>query len=219
MDGKNILKKIYTATPYVIVAVAAVIALWINRAMIPFDSVPYKNLRTYGLGDDELYELLSEKGLEPDIDMTVDLNVAEQAVCDYLNTKYRVPAGLQPVVLDESLCKYADIRAKEAYYKWSHERPDGTYMTDMLYELAHHPISVGENLSTMNIDNNAMEECFGWYPDSTVEDQLKMHFDAYTLSDEGHYENMMHPKNSKCGIGVFYDEEHHLLYICDLYMN
>ena len=219
MNGKLILKKIYTCIPYLIVAVAVFTALWINRAMIPYDAIPYRNMRAYGMGNEELFEYLAQKGLQPDIDMTVDLTAAKQAACDYLNTKYRVPEGLQPVELDESLCKYADIRAKEAYYKWSHERPDGTYLPQILFDISHQSISIGENLSTMNIDNKGMEGEFGWYPDSTVEDQLKMHIDSYTLSDEGHYENMMHPDNSKCGIGVFYDEEHHLLYICDLYMN
>ncbi len=218
MDRNGIIEKLYDALPYVIVSVAIIIALGINRDLIPYGTIPYENMTEYGMGIDEMLEYLSRKGLEPEIDMTVDLTAAKQAACDYLNTKYRIPAGVKPVVLDESLCKYADMRAKEIYYKWSHERPDGTNIVDILFEMDH-SISIGENLQVRNVDNKDNEEDFGWYPESTVEDQLKMHIDCYTLSDEGHYENMMHPKNAKCGIGVFYDEEHHLMYVCDLYMD
>ncbi len=204
-----------------IVATALVIAIVVSG--IRFSPQKAKmSLVDNSLADldaDDFNEYLEEKGLEPEIDMTVDIVEARQVACDYFNEKYRIPNGLQPVKIDESLCKLADVRAKEICYVWGHDRADGTQIVDDVFDIGKGKRSIGENISTMNFDNKGNEELFGWYAESTLEDQLKMHIDGYTVSTSGHYENMMHPTNANYGIGVFYDEKHHTLFICDLYMN
>lgn len=61
----------------------------------------------------------------------------------------RTQKGLPKLILDDSLTKIAEVRANEASFKWSHERPNGEQGSDMIARNKWR----GENLSYVNSSN------------------------------------------------------------------
>ncbi len=133
-----------------------------------------------------------------------DFRSAKEDAVMYLNETYRIPAGLQPVELDENLCKYADLRAKENFFNiyingdniYPHLNTAGTY-TCFLSPKDSAIEHAGENLL---VEYVYVED--DW-DNSTIENALKDQFVNYSFSEKGHYECMMYPSDNHCGIGFY----------------
>lgn len=72
-----------------------------------------------------------------------------------LNQK-RYQRDIAPVALDDNLTAFANLRAEEIASKFSHERPDGTYITDE---------GVSKEIITMSYYPNPYEAVTRWFGD------------------------------------------------------
>lgn len=93
----------------------------------------------------------------------------------------RESIGLKPLVMDDSLCKSADIRAKEVAVKFAHERPDNTGFFTVIQEGGYAGENIGMGYTT---PDEAMK---GW------------------MTSPGHMANILDPKFTK--IGVAYNDD------------
>ena len=114
-------------------------------------------------------------------------NAAEFAseVTKYVNIE-RENVGLQPLELDENLCRVANMRAVEIVQSFSHERPDGTSWYTLLREenIPYH--IAGENIAAGFAT-----------PEKVVNAWMK---------SEGHRANILSSDFKKIGIGFYYED-------------
>ena len=115
---------------------------------------------------------------------------------DYIN-QIRRAEGVGEVVADERLMEAARVRAKELSELFSHNRPNGTGGTTVIYEYLDGMWYRGENI--------AMNSRFSPYGT----------FMAFYNSD-GHRNTMLDAGFSIVGIGYYYAEDG-LLYCCQLF--
>lgn len=104
----------------------------------------------------------------------------------YVN-EYRKKVGAKPLTLDYNLSLVATIRAMEMAYtdNMDHIRPNGKNCFSVFDELKmKHPSISGENIAAGYSNPQAVAQ--GWRE-----------------SKEGHYENMINPKFTKVGLGMF----------------
>lgn len=100
-----------------------------------------------------------------------------------LVNKYRNQNGLASVTLDSSLCKAADIRAKEIKSSFSHTRPNGSSCFTVLSELGISYGGAGENIA---------------YGQSTPEEVM-----TAWMNSDGHRANILGSSFTKLGVGVY----------------
>lgn len=100
-----------------------------------------------------------------------------------LVNQVRADAGVEPVVLDSTLCRAASMRAVEMDYAdaFSHTRPNGTKCFTVLsyYQIGYG--AAGENIG------------YGYGSPSSVVNGWK--------NSQGHYENLVNPRFRKMGVG------------------
>ena len=110
----------------------------------------------------------------------------------------RAGHGLPALILDDTACRLAFVRATEAASQWSHTRPNGQAYHSVFpeYEVPW-PKCVGENLA-----NHVVEDAQGIV-------------DAW-MQSEGHRRNILHPDFTGVGIAVYYCGEKH--YIANLFV-
>lgn len=103
-----------------------------------------------------------------------------QKVLELVN-KERKAQGLNEMVLDDSLCNAAGIRANEIITKFSHTRPDGTSCFSVLKELGISYRTTGENIASgYRTPEQVMD---GW------------------MNSEGHRANILSANFNKLGVG------------------
>ena len=98
---------------------------------------------------------------------------------------------LGTLMLDEDLCKAAQIRANEIVSKFSHTRPNGTSCFTVLKELSISYSAVGENIAA---GNKSGERTF-----------LQWKEDNEKYSGQGHRRNMLEKNFTRIGIAYAYD--------------
>lgn len=103
----------------------------------------------------------------------------------------RASVGAGKLNIDNTLSKYAAIRAKEASVNWSHTRPDGTQGCDMIPSGKYR----AENLSCR------IYSSFG-YTQKEQESAADAMFDNLKGSP-AHYDNMIYKKFTKIGISTY----------------
>ena len=87
----------------------------------------------------------------------------QERVLELMN-KERAAVGASALILDETLCKAAAIRAEEITRKFSHERPDGTRYVSLLNELGIVNKAGAENIAEGFL--SADEVMSGWMKSS-----------------------------------------------------
>lgn len=93
----------------------------------------------------------------------------------------REKEGLEPLVLDETLCKFSTIRAEETFEWFEHQRPDGRPWYTLLDDNNFEYYKGGENIAA------------GYKsPEMVV---------AAWMESEGHRANIMNPDYHKIGVG------------------
>lgn len=109
----------------------------------------------------------------------------------------RTANGLPPLVLDETLCRLAYVRAQEAAVQWSHTRPNGKPCYSVYEEFNIQRIFwTGENLAYYALQDAQL------IADSWME-------------SEGHRKNILYPKYTAAGMAVFWSGETY--YIANLF--
>lgn len=104
----------------------------------------------------------------------------QQKVLELVN-KERKAQGLNEMVLDDSLCSAAGIRANEIITLFSHTRPDGTSCFSVLKELGISYRATGENIASgYRTPEQVMD---GW------------------MNSEGHRANILSSNFNKLGVG------------------
>ena len=97
----------------------------------------------------------------------------------------REKEGLVPLELDETLCRYATIRAEESIALFAHDRPDGRPWFTILDDNNVDYMKGGENIAA------------GYKSPEIV-------VNAW-MNSEGHRANIMNPNFRKIGVGYVYD--------------
>lgn len=107
----------------------------------------------------------------------------------------RKNAGIEPLKLDGTLAKAAQVRAEEITQKWGHTRPDGQDPRTAVYEIdkTYKTKSISENISS-------------WYSPETV-------VYGWMNSTKGHKENMLNSKWKYAGVG--YEDYHWVMMFSD----
>lgn len=100
---------------------------------------------------------------------------------------YREANGARRLVLDETLCKLAYIRAEEQIEQEGHTRPDGTMAWSVCYEYGYAHNNFGENIAIGT--------------DSTSERMMNG-----LRNSPGHNENMLRRQWERIGVGMYTDE-------------
>ena len=100
-----------------------------------------------------------------------------------LINKNRNQNNINDLVMDETLCGLAAVRACEASKKWSHERPNGTRFYTVFSDYNVRITKVGENLAKGSLD-----------PETLV--------NAWMNSDS-HKENILNGEYTKTGIAIY----------------
>ncbi|MCQ2589360.1 MAG: CAP domain-containing protein [Treponema sp.] len=95
------------------------------------------------------------------------------------------------LILDEELCKAAQIRVNEVVKKFDHERPNGKKWYTVLNECSIVAYSSGENIAAGNKSGKATF--------------LQWKEDDKKYSGQGHRRNMLNPDFTKIGIAYTYD--------------
>lgn len=103
---------------------------------------------------------------------------AVQTVFELVN-EAREAEGVAPLVLDDDLCKAAQIRAKELNELYSHTRPDGRDGDSVLDDNNIKWMTMGENIAGVNRTEDVMP---GW------------------MNSSGHRKNILNQKFIKVGI-------------------
>ena len=109
--------------------------------------------------------------------------IAEEVI--RLTNAEREKAGLNPLEMDDSLMKAADVRVKEMGESFSHTRPDGRKFVTAVEEAGYPNSYVGENIA------------FG-VGDAKSALSLWMY-------SEGHKQNILNPDYEKMGAAYIYD--------------
>ena len=109
--------------------------------------------------------------------------IAEEVV--RLTNKEREKAGLNPLKMDDSLMKAADVRVKEMGESFSHTRPDGTKFTTAVEEAGFSGSYLGENGSAGK---------------STAD-----YIVSSWMKSEGHQANIMNPNFNYIGVAYNYN--------------
>jgi len=118
--------------------------------------------------------------------------VMEKQVVKIVNAE-RAKLKLEPLLIDESLMKSCDIRAKETAVKFSHDRPDGKSFTTAI-EISYS--AVGENIA---------------YGQNSAEDVMKS-----WMNSEGHRNNILSTRFTHIGVGCY--ENNNRLYWVQLFI-
>lgn len=105
-------------------------------------------------------------------------------------TKNNLSGKLEPLELDETLCKAAQVRANELLTNWGHNRPDGTSCFTVLREFDIFTSGRAENIAA---GSNSAEQIF-----------LMWKEDDQKHSGQGHRRNML-GNYTKIGIAYVYD--------------
>lgn len=100
----------------------------------------------------------------------------------------RAKVGAPALVLDDTLCKAANIRALESVESFSHTRPDGRSYSTVFSEVGLKPTYSSENLARKEPKT----------PEAAVKGWMK---------SEGHKKNLLNPKAKKLGVGLAYDSK------------
>lgn len=109
----------------------------------------------------------------------------------------RTANGLPPLVLDETLCRLAYVRAQEAAVQWSHTRPNGQPCYSVYEDYAIPRVFwTGENLA-----NYALQDA-------------QLIADSW-MESEDHRKNILYPKYTAAGMAVFWSGENY--YIANLF--
>ena len=119
----------------------------------------------------------------------------EQEVIDIINNE-RLKAGLNELMVDESLSKAARIRSYELVKNdmFDHVRPDGRAWNTVLTEDVPTDFRIrGENLATAYYTGY----------DKVVHQTPQQWYDQWEASP-GHYENMMRDSYDFIGVGIYY---------------
>ena len=103
----------------------------------------------------------------------------------------RVNAGVEPLVLDENICKVAYTRCNEQFSLLGHARPNGEKFYTAFYEHGLRFSSYGENIVIIR---------------STTQSQDKKALDLW-LNSDSHRTNLLNPKWRYSGICVLISEE------------
>ena len=106
--------------------------------------------------------------------------------------KIRCANELDPLEMNDDLILIAQIRAKEASEKWSHERPNGTLVDSLANDMNIEWGVIGENLAN--------------HTDASVEKIV----DAW-MNSETHRKNILNSRFQKCGIAEF--ENNNITYV------
>ena len=109
--------------------------------------------------------------------------IAEEVI--RLTNAEREKAGLNPLKLDDSLMKAADVRVKEMGESFSHTRPDGSKYITAAQEAGYSGSYVGENGSAGK---------------STAE-----YIVSSWMNSEGHRENILNPNYNYIGVAYNYN--------------
>ena len=107
----------------------------------------------------------------------------EDKILELMNEK-RIDAGLQPLVLDNTLIQVARYKSDHMiqYGYFDHTNPDGTDWTNWLETIGYNYNTIGENIVSNTYD--PFEFFNQWW------------------NSPGHKANMMNPSYTKVGIGV-----------------
>lgn len=130
---------------------------------------------------------ISNKKTGKSVTLNITVNSTEDNKEKYLNdvfelvNKEREAEGLNALALDETLCKAADVRAKELGTKFSHDRPDGSSCFTILkeYNIAYY--HAGENIAQGQSNSSSVMD--NW------------------MSSTGHRENILNENYTRIGIG------------------
>lgn len=115
-----------------------------------------------------------------------EADIIENEVLRLVNIE-RASEGVAPLTMDSSLCKAADVRVKEIGKSFSHTRPDGTKVFDLLkYKMGIKYNCAAENLA--QYQKTAEQVVTDWLG-----------------STSGHRENILNPNFTK--IGIAFDPE------------
>lgn len=113
---------------------------------------------------------------------TSSMSYAEQ-VLYYVNIE-RENAGVSLIVLDETLCRAADIRAEELLELFDHTRPDGTLCCTVADDVGYGGYISGENIAAGYSSAKAVVE--GW------------------MNSPGHRANILEPSHKVMGAAMVY---------------
>lgn len=114
--------------------------------------------------------------------LTKNMQAVREEMLDLINHE-RAKVGARPLVLDEELCKVAQLRATELPVLFSHNRPDGRDCYSALDELNVPYRSAGENIAAGQPSVAAVMD--GW------------------MNSAGHRANILDKHYTKVGIGVY----------------
>lgn len=118
----------------------------------------------------------------PDTSNEDDLQAIREEMLAYINNE-RAKAGARPLVLDNSLCEAAQIRAQELTIAFSHDRPDGRDCYSVLQELNISYRAAGENIAAGQTSVSAVMN--SW------------------MNSLGHRANILDQRYTKIGIGLY----------------
>ena len=151
----------------------------------PQESIPEENLPEEKPETEKPETILPEKpesdGGNPDSGYISNSEYVNEVL--RLVNKYRNENGLASVKLDASLCKAAEIRAKESKTSFSHTRPNGQSCFTVLSELGISYGGAGENIAYGQSSPN--EVMTAW------------------MNSSGHRANILGSSFTKLGIGVY----------------
>ena len=105
------------------------------------DAIAFATSETEENLPDDLTAQIDKKPIVPD---RFNKDMAQEALA-IVNQK-RVEAGLHELMWDEGLYEFACTRTLEIISKFSHERPDGTWVTDSLHAMGY-TAGNGENIA------------------------------------------------------------------------
>ena len=95
----------------------------------------------------------------------------------------RAAVGLPALILDDTLCEAAQIRAAEVKVYFSHDRPDGSECFSVLADLGYYYRAAGENIASGQRDAEMVME--DW------------------VNSPGHYANIIDVDFGRIGIGYY----------------
>lgn len=121
-----------------------------------------------------------------------------QQVLDLVNAE-REKEGLPALILDEELCKAADIRSTELVELYEHTRPDGRECFSVLDDQGISYLSAGENIAAAYTTPEGVVE--GW------------------MNSEGHRANILNAEFTKMGISLCKVDSGYYYYWVQLFTN
>lgn len=140
----------------------------------------YINVTVKGVKNDEFAEVASVASSKEDSDSSANGMSYAEEVLYYCNIE-REKAGVSPLVLDETLCSAAEVRAGELVSTFSHTRPDGRSCFTAMEEAGYSYSAAGENIAWGY--STAKEVVEGW------------------MNSPGHRANILSSDFNSIGIG------------------